>query len=117
MSIVHTLIRKIIPKNNHKTDKPENPGNNGTPEVSGRRDAIIDALNKSLDIFSSNNEKTFEDVMTNGIWPLADVVGLDRVVFYKVMDFVEEKRFGQIYRWDKAEGGVMSLAGIEGFTQ
>jgi CheY-like chemotaxis protein/PAS domain-containing protein len=72
------------------------------------RDAIVDALNKAIEIFSSNNEKTFDDVMTNGIRPIADAVGLDRVVFYKLIE--GSKRLGQVYRWDKSKGGLMSLA-------
>jgi len=78
--------------------------------MSERRAAIIGALNKSIEIFSSHNEKTFEEVMTNGIRPFADAVGLDRVVFYKLADIEGDKRLGQVYRWDKSEGGLMSIA-------
>jgi len=78
--------------------------------MSERRAAIIDALNKSIEIFSSHNEKTFEEVMANGVRPFADAVGLDRVVFYKLADIEGGKRLGQVYRWDKSEGGLMSIA-------
>ncbi len=78
-------------------------------DVSDRRAAIIDALIKSIEIFSANKEETFEEVITNGIRPFADAVGLDRVVFYEMVDTEEGKRPGQIYRWDKSEGGLMSL--------
>jgi len=79
-------------------------------ELSGRRAAIVDALNKSIEIFSANSEDTFNEVITNGIRPIADAVGLDRVVFYKQVDIEGGKRLGQIYRWDKSEGGLMSIA-------
>jgi len=78
-------------------------------DVSARRTAVIDALNKSIEIFSANKEEIFDEVMANGIQPFADAVGLDRVVFYKMVDTEEDRRPGQIYRWDKSEGGLMSL--------
>jgi signal transduction histidine kinase/CheY-like chemotaxis protein len=74
------------------------------------RDTIVDALNKAIEIFSASNEETFDEVMTNGIRPIADAIGLDRVVFYKLVDIEGGKRLGQVYRWDKSEGGLMSLA-------
>jgi len=85
---------------------------NGKEEknLSGRRAAIVESLNKSVEIFTAHEEETFEKVMTNGIRPFADAVGLDRVVFYKLMDIEGGKRFGQVYRWDKSEGGLMPLA-------
>jgi two-component system, sensor histidine kinase and response regulator len=78
--------------------------------ISEHRAAIIDALNKAIEIFSSHSEETFDDVMSNGIKPIANAVGLDRVVFYSLVGKEEEKRFGQIYRWDKSKGGLMSVA-------
>jgi len=78
--------------------------------LSSRREIIVDALNKSIEVFSVNKENSFEEVMTNGIRPFADAVGLDRVVFYKHVDKEGGKILGQIYRWDKSEGGLMSLA-------
>ncbi|MDR2597479.1 MAG: GAF domain-containing protein, partial [Treponema sp.] len=83
--------------------------NEGAQGLSGRRAAIVDALNKSIETFSTNKEETFDEVMTNGIKPIADAVGLDRVVFYKMKDTERGKRLGQVYRWDKSEGGLVSL--------
>jgi len=78
-------------------------------DVFDRRAKIVEALNKSIEIFSANKEETFDEVMTNGIRPFADAVGLDRVVFYKKVDVEGGKSLGQIYRWDKSKGGLMSL--------
>ena len=77
---------------------------------SGRRAAIVDALNKAIEIFASNEEDTFDKVMTNGIRPIADAVGLDRVVFYTLVNIDGIKRFGQLYRWDRSKGGLMFIA-------
>jgi len=81
----------------------------GEKDLSGRRAAIVEALNKSVEILTVHPEKTFEGVMTNGIQPFVNAVGLDCVIFYKLIDIEGEKRLGQIYRWDKSEGGLMSL--------
>ncbi|WP_461251891.1 GAF domain-containing protein, partial [Treponema sp. R8-4-B8] len=78
-------------------------------DLSGRRAAIVTALNKSIEIFSAHEEETFEEVMINGIRPFADAIGLDRVVFYKLVNIGEGKRLKQVYRWDKSEGCLMSL--------
>jgi len=79
-------------------------------DLSGRRAAIVTALNKSIEIFAAHEEKTFKEVITNCISPFADAVGLDRVVFYKLVSIGEGKRLGQVYRWDRSEGGLISIA-------
>jgi len=109
MSIFNALIKKTKSNNGvaHKKDKSAKIG---AKALSARRIVIVEALNKSIEIFSTNQEKTFEEVMTIGIRPFAEAVGLDRVVVYAIVDREGEKHFGQIYRWDKSEGGLMSLA-------
>ncbi|MDR0474531.1 MAG: response regulator [Treponema sp.] len=71
--------------------------------------AIIDALNKSLEIFTSHDETAFDEVMTRGIRLVADAVGLDRIVIYSLAGKENDKHLGQIYRWDKSEGGMVFL--------
>ena len=73
------------------------------------RAVIVEALNKSVEIFTSHDEKTFDEVMANGIKPVAEAVGLDRVVFYRRFIIDGNIHFGQTFRWDKAEGGLISL--------
>ncbi|MDR2729267.1 MAG: GAF domain-containing protein, partial [Treponema sp.] len=109
MSIIHRLIKKIISKSG-AAEKQGNPAEMGERELSGRHAAIVEALSKSIEIFSASKEDTFDEVMTNGIRPFADAVGLDRVVFYKMVDIEGGKRLGQVYRWDKSEGGLIYLA-------
>ena len=99
-----------MPEMNRKAKKPGNNSHKKKQGSAERRIAILDALNKALEILSSYDEKTFDEVMTNGIRPIADAVGLDRVVFYALVDRDGRKHFGQIYRWDKSEGGLMFLA-------
>ena len=73
----------------------------------GRRTAIVDALNKAIGIFTSHDENTFDKVMASGIRPIAEAVGLDRIVFFRRLDINGNSRFRQTYRWDGAEGGMV----------
>ncbi|MDR0494423.1 MAG: response regulator [Treponema sp.] len=91
----------------HKT--PDNTVNKGMRESYERRAVISGALNKAIEIFTSHDEKAFDEVMTRGIRPIADAVGLDRVVFYGVVERAGDEHFGQIYLWDKAKGGLTIL--------
>jgi signal transduction histidine kinase/DNA-binding response OmpR family regulator len=95
-----------MPKIDQKAKKIDNAEARGMSE---RRAAIVNALSESIRIFSAHDETTFDEVMTNGIRPLADAVGLDRVVFYRLVDIEGGKRLGQIYLWDKSKGGLMSV--------
>ena len=74
-----------------------------------RRDGIIDALNKAMETFAVNNEKSFNEVMSNALSPIAEAVGLDRFAVYTRKYMEGEKLLGQIYRWDRSEGGMISL--------
>jgi len=79
------------------------------PEFSQRRSEIVSALNTAVNIFTTHNEKDFYDVMSNGIKPIACAAGLDMVVFYRSLCINGEKHIGQIYRWDREKGGLISL--------
>jgi GAF domain-containing protein len=106
MSAIQILLQKIIPKN-RMAEKTGSAVNKREQRLSGRRAAVTEALNKSVEIFSTHKEETFDEVMSTGIRPLVDAVGIDRVVFYTLVERDGVKRFGQIYRWGKSEGGLM----------
>jgi signal transduction histidine kinase/CheY-like chemotaxis protein/PAS domain-containing protein len=76
-------------------------------ELSERRAAIIDALNTAIEIFTSHSDKEFDNVISRGLKPIANASGLDRVIFYRYLNIDGEKRFGQIYLWDTAKGGLV----------
>ena len=63
------------------------------------------ALNKALEIFISENEEDISGVLSNGLQPIAEAAGLDRVIVYCLFN----NRFGQVYRWVKDEGGTSEL--------
>ncbi len=64
---------------------------------SNRYAKIVDALNESVEIFTAYSEEAFDDVMSNGLRPMADAVGLDRIVIYKWLE--KEGRLIQKYVW------------------
>jgi signal transduction histidine kinase/DNA-binding response OmpR family regulator/PAS domain-containing protein len=69
-----------------------------------RREAVfVEILNKTIEIFASNTEKSLEDVMESAIRPLADAVNLDRIVIYNKAD---NRNLGQFYRWNKNMGTI-----------
>jgi len=82
---------------------------NGKNISAKRRDGIVAALNKAAEVFAVNNEKSFNDVMSNALSPIAEAIGLDRFAVYTQKDTKDGKRFGQAYRWDRLEGGMISL--------
>jgi signal transduction histidine kinase/DNA-binding response OmpR family regulator len=70
-----------------------------------RRDAIVDALIKSVEIFSSHSETAFDDVMSNGLRPVAEAVGLQRISVYQIYD--RNTRLEQTYVWDHGKTAAL----------
>jgi diguanylate cyclase (GGDEF)-like protein/PAS domain S-box-containing protein len=75
-----------------------------TIEVHERRAMMVDALNKALDIFTTHDEDKFDDVMTNGLQPLAEAMDADRVTFYRYIELDDKKGLKRVCRWGKAQG-------------
>ncbi|MDR3000658.1 MAG: response regulator [Fibromonadaceae bacterium] len=62
---------------------------------------IVKAINKSIEVFCLQEEKTFDEVMASGILPVAETVGFDRVCVFRFKDAKEnlpEVRF----LWDRS---------------
>jgi len=74
-----------------------------------RRDGIVAALNQAAATFAVCKEDTFNEVMSNALSPIAEAVGLDRFAVYTYKDTDGGKRLGQMYFWDKLDGGMISL--------
>jgi signal transduction histidine kinase/PAS domain-containing protein len=106
LSVVNTILKKIIPKNDRTTGKQDY---RKARKKLRRRAVILDAINKSVEIFSINKEKTFDEALSNGIRLIAEAVKLDRIIIYAMTEREGLKRLGQAYLWDKAKGGLMSL--------
>jgi len=92
--------------------EPENYANTvHTPKFLGDRDALVDALNMMAEIFTSHIEEAFEEVMSNGLRPVARAAGLDRVAVYRYLDRID--RLGQIYVWAFGETSSLDKELIE----
>jgi signal transduction histidine kinase/DNA-binding response OmpR family regulator len=82
---------------------------NNTALFSERRAKIVAALNKAIETFIVLKGDSFARVMADGIAPIADAAGVDRVAIYNFRDKEDVRHLGQIYRWDRKEGSEVSL--------
>jgi PAS domain S-box-containing protein len=67
-------------------------------ETLERREKILSAINEMAVTLLSHEEKTFDEVMSRGIKPIAGVIGIDRVAVYKLLA-KDPPVLGQIYLW------------------
>ena len=65
----------------------------------------VGALHKALEIFISYTERSFDEVMSNGLFTIADVASIDRLLVVRART-KECPTAGEVYRWDKVEGGT-----------
>ena len=65
-------------------------------------------LSNIIKTFTSHSKESFEDVMSGGIRLIADAADLNRVAIYKKLK-ADEYQFGQIYLWNKEDGGTSPL--------
>jgi len=78
-------------------------------DTNERRGLYAGALNKSLEIFVSYTEKEVDDIISNGLKPIADAAGLDRIIVFRILDR-EVILSGEKYRWDRIIGGKALIA-------
>jgi len=61
------------------------------------REKMMRALNKTaITLLSDNNDK-FEDRLSNGFKPVAEIAGIDRIAVYQLLD--GKAQLGQVYLW------------------
>jgi signal transduction histidine kinase/CheY-like chemotaxis protein len=71
-----------------------------------RREKMLDALNGAAIMFLSHREEPFEDMMTEGLRLIADVMNLDRVSVWRNFKTPSGLCASQIYRWARVSGGT-----------
>jgi len=71
-----------------------------------RSKKMSDTINKAASIFLSNTNKTFEEMMTEGMGVIADTAEFDRLNVWRNQLTSEGLHASQIYRWDKNSGGT-----------
>jgi len=77
-------------------------------DANERRDLYANALNKSLEIFVSYSEKELDDIMSNGLKPIAAAAGLDRITVFRILNR-EIILSGEKFRWDRTKGGTTPI--------
>jgi len=77
-------------------------------DSNGRRELYANALNKSLEIFVSYTEKEVDDILSNGLWPIATAAGLDRIIVFRISN-IDAMLCGEKYRWDRIIGGTAPI--------
>ncbi|MDR0306431.1 MAG: response regulator [Chitinispirillales bacterium] len=75
---------------------------------SHKRALVVDALNRAMEVFVSFNGSSFEEVLSSGLQMIADVMGLDRVCFFRQMEVSGETGLKMILQWDKAVSAVLA---------
>jgi diguanylate cyclase (GGDEF)-like protein len=73
-----------------------------------RRELYADALNKALEILVSYTEKEIDDILSHGLWPIANAAGLDRIIVFRISDEAA-MLCGEKYRWDRLTGGTAPI--------
>jgi signal transduction histidine kinase/ActR/RegA family two-component response regulator len=70
------------------------------------REKMLDALNEAAIMFLAQHEESFEDMMTKGLRPFADVMDLDRISVWRNFETPDGLHASQVYRWNRESGGT-----------
>jgi hypothetical protein len=68
-----------------------------------------DAVNKVLEIFTPCTEHVFDDVMSSGLWPIANLADIDKMALFRNSRGDDGLLMSQIYRWSKESGGSTEI--------
>jgi len=67
-------------------------------ETLKRREMVLKAINEMADTFFSRENETFGDVISRGINLIADMMSINHVAVYRLLD--NNRRMRQIYLWE-----------------
>ena len=70
-----------------------------------RREKVLNALNETAVMLTSHKNETFDEVMSAGLRPVAEAMGIDRIAVYRRLG--DETQLGQIFLWFR--GRVLPL--------
>jgi len=73
-----------------------------------RRELYAKALNKALEVLVSYTEKDIDEILSHGLWPVANAAGLDRIIIFRIID-KDAMLCGEKYRWDRLLGGTAPI--------
>ncbi|MCL2765009.1 MAG: response regulator [Treponema sp.] len=78
-------------------------------EALERSKKMVETLNKTAAVFLSNNNESFENMMTIGMGLIANAADLDRLNVWRNISTNEGLLVSQIYRWDREAGGTTEV--------
>jgi len=78
-------------------------------EVSRRHELLKDTLNRISVIFLSRNEDKVENTMAAGIYPIANIADIDRLILCRNHIAADGLHTSEVYRWDRSSGGSTEL--------
>ena len=81
---------------------PNDPASQAVEIADEQRSSVVEAINQSLEIFCCHAEMTFDEVMSNGLTPIAETVDANRIVVYRYAEIDGEKHLKLEYRWDRS---------------
>jgi hypothetical protein len=73
-----------------------------------RRTLYANALNQSLEILVSYTEKDADDILSNGLEPIAAATGLNRIIVFRIFG-KDAMLCGERYRRDRIIGGTVPI--------
>jgi signal transduction histidine kinase len=77
-----------------------------TSKALKRREKMLDVLNDAAIMFLTQREDSLEEMMTEGLRLIADVMDLDRVSVWRNLKMPDGLYASQIYRWARVAGGT-----------
>ncbi|MCL2805830.1 MAG: hypothetical protein FWD26_07820 [Treponema sp.] len=76
------------------------------------REKILEVLNKTAIEFMTQQNKSFEDIMSIGLMPIIVELDLDRLSVWQNTPMPDGLHVSQIFRWDKTSGGTTEPTAI-----
>ena len=66
-------------------------------EALTRRENMLDALNEMSIMLLTHKDESFDNVMSNGLRPVAEMMDIDRIAVFRLLE--KHGRVGQVYLW------------------
>ena len=70
-------------------------------DVSEYRAAMVESLNKAIEVFCTHSEEAFDRLMTSALRPLAETMEVSRIFVDRRIKGNEHGRLERMYRWER----------------
>jgi len=75
-------------------------------EIFNSRDAMSDALNEALEVFTLHEGRTFDEVMTRALRPIANAMGIECISVERQIEIDGNDCLKRMFRWDAVKGAM-----------